>query len=356
MGVPRVDVTIGVRGHVFADEVALATFKRLRKPPDSAEWERIIRESELAATRWQREGWVAEPRAFHPIPPALEAPQLKRSRALGLPVERLKFPSAWTPPAGVPGRERWMRYSENATGRATVLRHRSGPRPWVVLVHGTEMGRDVDLRSFRVRKLYHELGCNVVLPIMPLHGPRRAPRGSGAQFPTLDVMDNVHGLAHAASDVRRILSWIRAQDATRIALVGVSLGGYVAALVAGLESEPLDCVLPVIPATDMPALFRRQSPGDLRARLDPLLVTSEIVHSVVAPLRFDTTTPRRSLAIAAGLADKLIDPVEQVAPLWHHWGQPEILWYPGGHVGHMVRRDLREFIDTTLLRSGMSVR
>lgn len=347
---------MGVRGHVLADEVALATFKRLRRPPEGEAWDRIVREAEVAAERWEREGWVDEPRAFHVEPPVLEAPQLSRSRALGLTVERLKFPSGWTPPPGVPGRDRWVRYSANATGRATVLRHQSGPRPWVVLVHGTEMGRDLDLRSFRVRKLYHELGANIVLPILPLHGPRRAPRDAGAQFPTLDVMDNVHGLAHAASDVRRILSWIRDQDATRVAMVGVSLGGYVTALVAGLETVPLDCVLPVIPPTDMPALFRRQSPEDLRARLDPLLTASEIVHAVVAPLQFETPTPHRSLAIAAGLADKLIDPVEQVAPLWHHWGRPEILWYPGGHVGHLVRRDLRTFIDDQLLRTGMSVR
>jgi fermentation-respiration switch protein FrsA (DUF1100 family) len=167
-------------------------------------------------------------------------------------------------------------------------------------------------------------------------------------------MDNVHGLAQAASDVRRILSWIRTQRPTRLGMIGVSLGGYVTALVAGLESEPFDCVLPVIPATDMPALFRRQSPDDLRARMDPLLATSEVVHSVVAPLRFETTTPRHRRAIAAGLADKLIDPVEQVAPLWHHWDRPEILWYPGGHVGHLVRRDLRDFIDVTLARSGLN--
>lgn len=350
-GVPRVDVTLGVRAHVAADETALAAFKRLRKPPGDEEWARIVGEAERAAAHWTAAGWVAEPGAFHATPPPLLEPQFKASRASGMRVERMKFPSAWTPPPGAPGRGRWLRYRENAVARATVLRHPRPGRPWVVCVHGTEMGRDSDLRSFRARKLHTELGCNVVLPVLPMHGPRKS---AGGQFPTLDVLDNVYGLAQSASDVRRILSWIRTQQPSGIGMLGVSLGGYVAALVAGLESEPLECVLPIIPATDFPALFRRQSPPELVAKLDPLLAASAVVHSVVSPLRFETVTPRSRRALAAGLADKLIDPVEQVAPLWHHWDRPTIHWYPGGHVGHLVRRDLRSFIDVQLTRSGLA--
>jgi pimeloyl-ACP methyl ester carboxylesterase len=359
-GVPRVDITLGVRAHVLADEAVLATFRRLRKPPTAEQWLRITNETEHAVARWAREGWLADPRSFHADPPLLEQPLLRESRAglnlnAGpLPVERMKFASDWSPPPDAPGRDRWLRYSENATARATVIRHRGGPRPWVVCIHGTEMGRDADLRAFRARKLFDDLGCNLVFPILPLHGPRRVAKEAGAQFPSLDFIDNVFGLAQAASDVRRILSWIRIQQPLRIGMLGVSLGGYVAALVAGLETEPLDCVLPIIPATDFPALFRRQSPAELQALLDPVMEQASLVHSVVSPLRFAPTTPRSRRAIAAGLADKLIDPVEQVAPLWEHWDRPNIHWYSGGHVGHLVRRDLRTFIDVTLSRSGLA--
>ncbi len=358
-GVPRVRTTARVRAHVLADEAVLAAFRVLRKPPSDAEWERILDEASRAVAHYEREDWLADPRAYHTDPPPLLEPQLRPSRAAQLRVERMKFPSAWTPPPGVPGRERWLRYRENAVGRATVLRHRDTGRPWVICLHGTEMGRDADLRSFRARRLFDEQGCNVVLPILPLHGPRRAPKQApageaGAQFPTLDVLDNVHGLAHAASDVRRIISWVRTQEPSGIALLGVSLGGYVASLVAGLEREPLDGVLPIIPATDFPALFRKQSPPALRARMAPITAASEILHTPVSPLQFATSTPRARLAIAAGLADKLIDPVEQVAPLWEHWGRPSIHWYPGGHVGHLVRRDLREFVDVALARWGLA--
>lgn len=349
---PRVRVNARVRAHVLADEAVLAAFRRLRKPPDDEQWARITEESARAAELYGREGWLREPAAYHPAPPPLHEPQLRPSRAAQLRIERMKFPSGWTPPPGVPGRERWLRYQENATGRATVLRHAHGSarRPWIVCVHGTEMGRDADLRAFRARRFY-ELGCNVVLPVLPLHGPRRS-KQPGAQFPTIDMLDNVHGLAHGASDVRRILSWIRTQEPVAIGMIGVSLGGYVAALVAGLEADPLDCVVPIIPASDFPALFRRQSPAPMRERMAPLLEPAALVHRVVSPLAFEPSTPRTRRAIVAGLADKLIDPVEQVAPLWEHWERPPIHWYPGGHLGHFVRRDIRAFVDATLARCG----
>ena len=218
-------------------------------------------------------------------------------------------------------------------------------------VHGTAMGRDIDLQSFHARHLFNDLGCNVVLPILPLHGPRRNARRSDAQFPSIDPLDNVHGLAQAAHDVRRIIGWIRTQSPVAIGVQGVSLGGYVAALVAGLEA-PLDCVVAIIPVTDFPTLFRSQTPPEMLARLTPMLEPATALHSVVSPLRFDPSTPVARRFIAAGLVDRLVDPVGQVAPLWHHWEQPSIHWYPGGHIGCAIRRDVRWFVDAALIRSG----
>ena len=224
----------------------------------------------------------------------------------------------------------------------------------MVCIHGTGQGADTDLRSFRVRHLYAELGCNVLLVVLPLHGPREAPKSAEARFPTLDVLDNVNGIAQAAWDVRRLLGWIRTQDPAGIGLLGVSLGGYVAALVAGLEEEPLQSVLPIIPATDFPGLFVQQSPPALRELMMPFMQESRQLHSVVSPLSFTPSTPVHARAIVGGLADKLIDPVDQVAPLWEHWDRPEILWYPGGHLGHVIRGDLYSFIDRKLKSAGLS--
>lgn len=53
------------------------------------------------------------------------------------------------------------------------------------------------------------------------------------------------------------------------------------------------------------------------------------------------------------LVPALVDPVEQVAPVWHHWHKPSIHSYPGGHIGYAVRRDVRWFVDAAFIRSGV---
>ena len=53
-----------------------------------------------------------------------------------------------------------------------MLRHKE-PWPWLVCVHGAEMGRAaLDLMLFRAWHLHQDLGLNVVLPVLPMHGPR----------------------------------------------------------------------------------------------------------------------------------------------------------------------------------------
>jgi pimeloyl-ACP methyl ester carboxylesterase len=344
-------MTAAARMHMLADTATLATFRVLRKLPSDASWERMLEEARAAKTEFDRAGWSDEPRAFHPDPPPLLNPQILRSRVGRLEIERLTFVSGWEPPAAV-GRDRWLSYEANRTAHATVLRHPDGPRPWIICLHGTGMGRDADLRAFHARHLLTHLGCNVVLPILPLHGPRRESRRSEAQLPSIDPLDNVHGLAQAAHDVRRIIAWIRTQSPESIGLQGVSLGGYVAALAAGMET-PLDCVVAITPVTDFPAVFWRQTPPELRGRMMPMLEAATALHSVVSPLRFDPSTPAERRFIAAGLVDQLVDPVDQVAPLWRHWQEPSIRWYPGGHIGYAIRRDVHWYVDAAFIRSGV---
>lgn len=105
--------------------------------------------------------------------------------------------------------------------------------------------------------------------------------------------------------------------------------------------------------TDFPALFGRQTPPEMIARVTPVLELATTLHTIVSPLHFDPRTSVMRRFIAAGLVDRLVDPVEQVAPLWHHWHKPSIHWYSGGHIGYAVRRDVRWFVDAAFIRSGV---
>ena len=128
-----------------------------------------------------------------------------------------------------------------------MLRHRGEPRPWVVWIHGAEQGGTADLFAFRARHLHEELGLNVALPVLPQHGPRR---DLGKAWPGFDLLGNIATMMRAVSDVRLGASAGSAdQQPTSTSVVGMSLGGPVAALTAGLDDR-VDSVVAMVPMLD----------------------------------------------------------------------------------------------------------
>ena len=55
----------------------------------------------------------------------------------------------------------------------------------------------------------------------------------------------------------------------------------------------------------------------------------------------------------AGMGDRMATP-RQAVELWRHWGEPRILWYPGGHVGAYWSRGVGAFVHEALTSSGLA--
>ncbi|BCI87296.1 hypothetical protein NIIDMKKI_25020 [Mycobacterium kansasii] len=235
--------TIALAAQAFRDEILLTGFGMLRSAPSASSLERIDREVLAALDVYQDNGWLAHPEGFFAAPPPLTEVTVKRVDSMGRSYQRLSFDSGYEPHPGEPGRERWLSYTGNHREYALMLRHRR-PRPWLVCVHGAEMGRaGLDLMLFHAWYLYRNLDLNVVLPVLPLHGPRARGRPYGAAFPSENVLDAAHGAAQAVWDIRRLLSWIRAQQPdAMIGLNGISLGGLISSLVASLD-DGLGCAI-----------------------------------------------------------------------------------------------------------------
>jgi pimeloyl-ACP methyl ester carboxylesterase len=249
-----------------------------------------------------------------------------------------------------------LSHTANNREYALVLRHRE-PRPWLVCVHGTEMGRAaIDLRLFRAWHLHEDLGLNVVLPVLPMHGPRRRGLPKGGGFPGLELLDNVHGTAQAVWDIRRLLSWIRSQEPdSPIGLNGISLGGYIASLVASLD-DGLRCAILGVPVINLIQLFGYHSGF---AENDPRRIPldmAEPIGEMLSPLSLTCRVPLQGRFVYAGIADQVVHPREHALRLWEHWGSPETVWYHGGHALFFRARPVGQFIDTALAQSGMVVR
>jgi hypothetical protein len=350
--------TLGLAAQVLLDEVLMAAMKNPRLFPSEDEYVRAGRDVEAAHEMWSARGWLDHPESYHRDPDVPMGCMVARERVLNVGYEHLTFPSGYEPHPGEPGRDRWLGYEANRTAHAWVVRTRQPGRPWLVCVHGWGMGTPMmDLRAFRARRLARELGLNVLVPVLPLHGPRQRPDANGGEgFMTIDLVDSLHGFAQAAWDIRSAIRWIRFHEPeAEVGIYGLSLGGYTAALTASLKDR-LACVIAGIPATDIVDLYRRHSPVKVRRKalehgaLGPKAVD---VHRVVSPLVLSPKPERDRRFLFAGIGDRM-STSRQARRLWEHWDRPKIAWYAGGHVGFFFAGDVSRFVEDALAATGLT--
>jgi hypothetical protein len=316
---------------------------------------RIRGETYAAADLFARRGWLDTPAAYHPAPTPLTPLGVDEATSRGVRFQHLRFASDYAPHADEPGRERWLGYHANRTGHAWVLEHTDRPRPWLICIPGYRMGHPmIDFTGFPAAWFHAQRGLNVVIPVMPLHGPRKTGRRSGDGFLSGDYIDTLHLQAQAVWDVRRVLAWLRTRGVGPIGLYGVSLGGYTAALVSALEDD-LACVIAGMPATCYVGLARTNLPGFLLQIGERLGIHWEVVEQVsrvISPLAFVPRVSPERRFLFAGAADRLVSP-RDVTALWRHWGRPRLAWYEGGHVSFLLERTVRALLRDALETSGL---
>jgi hypothetical protein len=350
---PLARPTLALAAHALRDEIVLVGLRMHRPLSDPQGFERINQEVVAALDFYGGQGWLDHPERFFAAPPPLRdvtvAPVKGRRRSY----ERVVFDSGYAPQRGEPGAERWLGYTACNREYALMLRHRE-PRPWLVCVHGTEMGRGrIDLGLFRAWELHERLGLNVILPVLPMHGPRARGLPKGAVLPGEDVLDDVHATAQGVWDVRRLLSWIRSEEPdSPIGLNGMSLGSYIASLVASLE-DGLTCAILGVPVADLVELLGRHAGLAYDDPRRHTIALAEPIGKMMSPLSLTPRVPMQGRFIYAGIADQLVHPRAQTLRLWEHWGRPEIVWYRGGHAGFFRSRPVQRFIQDALVQSGL---
>jgi hypothetical protein len=317
--------------------------------------ERVIDEIERTHAFLGREGLLEKPDLYHPAPPDLIDPEIHAREIAGLRVDVLRFESGYAPAEGEPGRERWLGYDPCRDGWAYVLRHAGAPRPWLIATNGYRMGHArVDVGLF---KRFHERdGLNVLIPVLPLHGPRRISWHSGTGFLSIDVIDTLHAEAQAMWDMRRLLSWIRGQDAPAVGAFGISLGGYTTALFTSV-ADGLACGIAGIPLTDIPRMLMRHALAhQMRYAIHKGydLEHASAVLRPISPLTLRPRVPHEARLIFGGNADRLVTP-DQVRDLWRHWQEPEMVWYEGSHISFDREREVWSAVDRKLRESGLQV-
>lgn len=233
-------------------------------------------------------------------------------------------------------RAEYLEHTPNRTVHVRLFLH-PAPRPAIVLLHGYGGGNFFwEERAFAARWL-NRLGLDVILFTLPFHGRRG--EGGAAPWPSTNVVRNNEGFAHAVFDLRALIGWLRQRGAPAVGVLGMSLGGYTAALAATVEA--LDFAFLMVPvASFADLLWHHGAGGAERARAEREGITLDMVRQAMevhTPLGRRPLLPPERVLVVSAEADRIAPP-EHASRLARHFGA-EHLRFAGGHVLQVGRGD-----------------
>ncbi|GAA5005215.1 alpha/beta hydrolase family protein [Actinopolymorpha pittospori] len=123
-----------------------------------------------------------------------------------------------------------------------------GPKPVVIYYHGVSQEKETYVDTHPVARRLADAGCLVVLPDAPGHGQRPTGRMLRERLRQSLAREFCADIEQAADEAPALLSWLAGHpgvDASRVAVAGLSMGGYTAAVVAsrlGNQLRAAGCV------------------------------------------------------------------------------------------------------------------
>ena len=163
-----------------------------------------------------------------------------------------------------------MRLDRNNVVHAQHWRHDDGPHPTLCVIHGFLGSAYLFNGLFFSLPWFYRSGYDVVLYTLPFHG-RRAQKGSpfsGYGFFQFGLAGFAEAMAQAVHDFRSVMDHLESTGVDRIALTGMSLGGYTSSLIASADDR-LQAVIPNVPMVNPELLFDDVVPGQHVADAGP---------------------------------------------------------------------------------------
>src|SRR5690606_4777784 len=162
-------------------------------------------------------------------------------------------------------RDRCRGYRRNNVVRAQHWRHSDGPRPTLCVIHGFMGSAYLANGLFLSLPWFYRSGYDVLLYTLPFHG-RRAERNSpfsGYGFFAHGLAGFAEAMAQAVHDFRSLMNYLEFTGVDRIALTGISLGGYTSALLAAVDDR-IQAVIPNVPVVTPQAAFDDWFPANIQ--------------------------------------------------------------------------------------------
>lgn len=216
--------------------------------------------------------------------------------------------------------------------------------PAVVVLH--ILGGDFPLSRLFCNALASR-GVAALFVKMPYYGPRRAP-GNSRRMVSKDPQETVEGMTQAVLDIRRGAAFLAAQpeiDAEQLGVFGISLGGITGGLAATAEPR-LKNVCLLLAGGDVGRIgWESPELADVRERWIKGGGTREQFLELmqqVDPVKYAAGVRGKRILMLNARQDEII-PRACTESLWKAFGEPEIVWYEGGH--YSVARSFFTILD-----------
>lgn len=168
------------------------------------------------------------------------------------------------------------------------------------------------------------------------YGERRPADNAHFQLFMKDPNAAITNVRQTVMDVRRGKAVLAARpdvDPQRISITGVSLGGIMAALAAGVDGG-FNRVVPILSGGDLAAItFHARETRPVRSALEGKGLTeadAERLMAPIDPLHFASRIDPKTCLMINAARDEVIPKVATEA-LFRAIGSPQILWTPLGH-------------------------
>ena len=270
--------------------------------------------------------------AVAPVEPGEET-----ERGSGLPILRWDTPR----PSGYPANDR---------AHALLFMANRGA-PTVLMLHALASLADRGYRALGRR--FNAAGWNACFVHLPYHYSRVPPGCRNGELAiTPDLVRTAEGLRQGVNELRQLMMWLRGQGVDEFGLWATSYGGWIGALLLGVESDFRFAVLqaPIVDISQV--IWESPASRHLRAELTSRDITRALVERMehlAFPMNVQPACGAERVILAAGVWDE-VSRAEDIATLHRRWSGSTILTVEQGHFGYQMEEACFRHLQAHLLR------
>jgi pimeloyl-ACP methyl ester carboxylesterase len=210
-------------------------------------------------------------------------------------------------------------------------------RPAVLFLHGWNASVAYYINYCRTGHRLARRGIHCALVNMPYHVQRK-PNRWNEYFLTENIARTAQAVQQAVIESRIILRWLRAHHRGPVGVWGISLGGWIASILACVERE-LDFAVLMTPAVRLDRqIWELEFLKAMKQSFIEQGATREDIERVAMPMLPKFHQPlleRDRILIIQALYDQFLG-TDTIDELWQAWGRPRIERYPHGHISILM--------------------